>query len=86
MGSSASWGLRRRNRRWLDICLVIGNRLPDLANVSDQSSGRDCGHRLFHRANGDLPDFLVFFVLSHHRRRVLHFGLTEHPDLGWLVL
>ena len=54
--------------------------------VSDQSSGRECGHRLFHRANGDLPDFLVFFVLSHHRRRVLHFGLTEHPDLGWLVL
>jgi hypothetical protein len=57
--------------------------LPDLANVSDQSSGRDCGRRLFHRANGDLPDFFVFVVLSHHRRRALHFGVTEHPGLGW---
>jgi hypothetical protein len=50
---------------------------------SDQSSGRDCGHRLFHRANGDLPDLFVFVVLSHHRRRVLHFGVTEYPGLGW---
>jgi hypothetical protein len=22
-------------------------------------------------------------VLSHHRCRVLHFGVTEHPGLGW---
>jgi hypothetical protein len=74
MESPASWGLRRRNRWWLDICLVLGNRLPDLANVSDQSSGRDCGHRLSHRANGELSDLFVFVVLSHHRRCVLHFG------------
>jgi hypothetical protein len=40
-------------------------------------------HRLFHRANDDLPDFFVFVVLSHHRRRVLHFGVTENPGLGW---
>ena len=58
--------------------------LPDLANVSDQSSDRNCGHRLFHRANGDPLDFFVFVVLSHHRRRVLHFGwVTEHPGSGW---
>jgi hypothetical protein len=60
--------------------------LPDLANVSDQSSGRDCGHPLFHRANGDLPDFFVFVVLSHHRPRVLHFGVAEHPSLGWFCI
>ena len=22
-------------------------------------------------------------MLSHHRRRVLHFGVTEHPGFGW---
>ena len=60
--------------------------LPDLANVSDQSSGRDCGHRLFHRANGDLPDFFVFVVLSHHRPRIQLFGVTEHPSLGWFCI
>ena len=32
--------------------------LPELANVADQSSGPDRGHRLFHRVNGDLPGFV----------------------------
>ena len=27
----------------------------------------------------------VFVVLSHHRRRVLHFGVTEHPTQEWTV-
>jgi putative transposase len=25
----------------------------------------------------------VFIVLSHARRRVVHFGVTEHPSQGW---
>lgn len=25
----------------------------------------------------------VFIVLAHHRRRVLHFGVTEHPTSEW---
>jgi hypothetical protein len=28
---------------------------PDLANLPDESSGADRGHRFFHRADGDLP-------------------------------
>jgi len=28
---------------------------PDLANLSDESSGADRGHRFFHRADRDLP-------------------------------
>jgi transposase InsO family protein len=27
----------------------------------------------------------VFVVLSHHRRRVLHFGVTEHPTQEWTI-
>jgi transposase InsO family protein len=26
----------------------------------------------------------VFIVLEHHRRRVLHFGVTEHPTAEWV--
>jgi hypothetical protein len=55
-GTPLVGGLRWRNRRWLGICLVLASRaLPDLANLLDQSSRPDCGHWLFHRANGDLP-------------------------------
>jgi hypothetical protein len=27
--------------------------------------------------------FFCFVALSHHRRRGLHFGVTEYPGLGW---
>jgi hypothetical protein len=25
----------------------------------------------------------VFVVLAHHRRRIVHFNVTEHPTAGW---
>ena len=25
----------------------------------------------------------VFIVLAHHRRRIVHFNVTEHPTAGW---
>jgi hypothetical protein len=56
-----------------------------LANLPDESSGADRGHRFFHRADGDLPVLFVFVVLSHERRRVLHFGVTEHPTQEWTM-
>ncbi len=27
----------------------------------------------------------VFLVLAHDRRKVLHFGITEHPTSHWVV-
>ena len=27
--------------------------------------------------------FFVFIVLAHHRRRVIHFNVTEHPTAAW---
>jgi putative transposase len=56
-----------------------------LANVPDESSGADRGHRFFHRADGDFPGLFVFVVLSHERRRVVHFGVTEHPSQEWTM-
>src|ERR1700751_978913 len=26
-----------------------------------------------------------FFVIRHHRRRILHFNLTKHPTSGWII-
>jgi len=25
----------------------------------------------------------VFVILAHHRRRIVHFNVTEHPTAGW---
>jgi hypothetical protein len=41
MGSSASWGLRRRNLRWLDIFVVLGNRPPKSPARSVSNSSLD---------------------------------------------
>ena len=30
-----------------------------------------------------LEFLFVFVVLAHHRRRVVHFNVTEHPTAGW---
>jgi hypothetical protein len=27
----------------------------------------------------------VFVVLHHDRRRILHFGVTDHPDASWIT-
>ena len=26
-----------------------------------------------------------FFVISHHRRRILHFNVTKHPTSSWII-
>jgi hypothetical protein len=76
----SSWGLRWSNPRWPDICVGAANRLHRLgepsANLPDESFGADRGHRFFRRA--EAATFRVLFVvLSHERRRVVHFGVTE---------
>src|SRR5258705_3529924 len=29
--------------------------------------------------------FYCFFVISHERRRILHFNVTKHPTSGWII-
>jgi hypothetical protein len=57
-----------------------------LANLLDQSHATD---GLLFGADGDLPPEdripFVFVVLSHARRRVLHFQVTEHPSQEWTM-
>jgi hypothetical protein len=78
--------LRWRNRRWLDICLVLGNRPGQtlrtfLTNHLAETAAID-----FFTLLTAAFRFFVFVVRSHHRRRVLHFGVTEYPGLGWFCI
>ena len=29
--------------------------------------------------------FYCFFVISHDRRPILHFNVTQHPTSGWII-
>jgi hypothetical protein len=61
------WGAPRIHGELLKLGIVVGaihggqifasapqTAFPDLANLPDESSGADRGHRFFHRADGDL--------------------------------
>jgi transposase InsO family protein len=56
-----------------------------LANLPDKSSGADRGHRFFTVPTATFRVLFVFVVLSHDRRRVVHFGVTEHPTEEWTM-
>jgi putative transposase len=56
-----------------------------LASLPDKSSGADCGNRFFTVPTATFRVLFVFVVLAHERRRVLHFGVTEHPTQEWTM-
>jgi putative transposase len=56
-----------------------------LAFLQNQPRG-DRRLRLLHRAHAEFPCVLYcFFVIEHHRRRILHFNATAHPTSEWIV-
>ncbi|MFH1279661.1 MAG: integrase core domain-containing protein [Candidatus Eisenbacteria bacterium] len=57
--------------------------VSDLANVSPESHRRHGLDRLLHRADGDVSDSLRIRGLSHSRRKVLHFNVTDSPTAAW---
>jgi hypothetical protein len=58
---------------------------PDLANFLDQSHGADGLQRLLRSPTATFRILFVFVVLSHARRPVLHFQVTEHPTQEWTM-
>ena len=56
--------------------------ISDLANVPRQPPQRTGVDRFFHRPHGHLS-CAVLLILAHHRRRVAHFNVTEHPTAAW---
>ena len=73
-GNCSSWGLRSRHRRWLDICLGhVTNHLAQTAAID-----------FFTIPMATFRVLFVFVVRSHERRRVVHFGVTDHPTRSGL--
>jgi transposase InsO family protein len=54
------------------LARVLGNHIKGLVAVDSFTVPSATFHVLF-----------VFVVLAHHRRRVLHFNVTEHPTAEW---
>ena len=54
--------------------------LEDLPAQPPWSNGLD---GLFHRAHDHDEGAVVFIVLEHRRRQVLHSHVTEHPSAAW---
>jgi hypothetical protein len=65
----------RRNREQVHR----GDRFPVIAEKGKPAPGRIwISGRPFQRAQR-------FFVISHERRRILHFNVTKHPTSLWIV-
>jgi transposase InsO family protein len=56
-----------------------------LACLSAQSSGSRCGDDFFTVPTIRFSVLYCFFVISHDRRRILHFNVTKHPTSLWIV-
>ena len=55
-----------------DLAHVPPNHVRDLVSID-----------FFTVPTADLRVLFVLVVLAHHRRRVVHFNVTEHPTAGW---
>ena len=70
---------QRTISRWMKRASRDPPARPELARVSCESQGSDCGHGLLHRAHDHFGVLYCFFVIRHDRRRILHFNITKHP-------
>src|SRR5262245_51131028 len=57
--------------------------ISDLADLSRHPCPRLGLHRFLHVPTARLRVLFVLVVLAHHRRRVVHFNVTEHPTALW---
>src|SRR5262245_64823383 len=48
-----------------------------------ESWSRACRSRFLHGPTVRLRVLFVLVALAHHRRRVVHFNVTEHPTAVW---
>ena len=62
------------------LLLSIGIALACTTGICAQS-GSDHTDRTW-RLNG--PDYL-FVILNHSRRQVVHFAVTTHPTMAWVI-
>jgi putative transposase len=58
--------------------------VSDLAHISGESRQATGVHRLLHGTRIRFQVLYVFLVLTHDRRRILHFNVTAHPTAEWV--
>jgi len=95
-----TWGAPRIHGELLKLGLEISEctvpRNPDRSNHPRDSGKRWLTFLKNHREAMAAMDFLTvptatfqvlycFFVISHRRRRILHFNATKHPTSRWIV-
>lgn len=56
-----------------------------LAHFLEKPSGSDCCDGFLHRADGDVQCALLLLLISHDRRRILHFNVTRYPTSDWVI-
>ena len=72
----------RADRRLADPQATL-TALPALARVPHQPCPGPRRCRFLHGAPAGLRRLFVLVVFVHHRRRVVHFDVTEHPTAHW---
>jgi len=80
----SSWASISVKPQWLSIWFIHADHLhklgrPFLSNHAHQLVSTD----FFVVPTATFRLLFVFLVLSHDRRRVLHFGVTAHPTSEW---
>src|SRR5215475_8110395 len=84
MANSSSWESKWRHRLSVSIC---GERANHPRKRGERSS-RITRRRWLRWTSSRWATFrvlFVFLVLSHDRRRILHWNITEHPTEEWTV-
>jgi putative transposase len=92
------WGAPRIHGELLKLGIDVAERtrlaahaeatpspVSDLADVFEQSHPRLGLDRFLHGtySTARLRILFVLVVVAHHRRRVVHFNVTEHPTASW---
>jgi putative transposase len=54
-----------------------------MANLPDESPGGAGVDRFLYGTHRTGRVLFVFIVLLHHRRRIVHFNVTDHPTAAW---
>jgi len=68
----------------LSVAKASARRQPDLADVSEQRTPGDLGGGSSGRQTLGYRIVYVLFLISHDRRRLVHFKVTSNPTSAWI--
>src|SRR5215469_9014429 len=60
-------------------------QVPNVVDLPAKSPGSVLGHGFLHGAYSSLSNPVHFVILNHSRRQVVHFAVTAHPTMAWVI-